>query len=165
MTRVHFTLETAIPAERVLAAAADFSERRLELWPNISHRFYRVHEVGNTWAEVTEGSDIMGGVWARERYDWSTPATVRGTVQESNVFQPGGTWEIRVQPTESGGSRIQLNRDRRGRGLKGRVIETMLALAGRRVLSNDLQRTLEILAREGREPEFVIPSTGDRGTG
>ncbi|HEX6509356.1 MAG TPA: SRPBCC family protein [Chloroflexota bacterium] len=151
MTAVRFTIESSVAPERVLAAATDFSERRPDLWPNISRRFYEVHETGQTWADATEGSDIMGGIWARERYDWSTPGTVRSTVQESNVFQPGGIWEIRVRPAENGGSCIELTRDRHGKGLKGRIIEAMMAVAGRKVLSSGLQQTLEILAGEERD--------------
>jgi hypothetical protein len=147
MARVHFTLETPVPADEVLAAAIDFSDRRPDLWPNISRRLYTVHEVGDTWAEVTEGTNTMGGIWARERYDWSKPGVVRGTVQESNVFRPGGMWEIRVQPTITGGSRIELMRDRRGKG-KGKFIESMLSIVGRKVLSSQLQQTLDILSRE-----------------
>jgi hypothetical protein len=147
MARVHFTLETSLPADEALAAAIDFSERRPDLWPNISRRFYEVHEVGDTWAEVTEGSDTMGGIWARERYDWSVAGVVTGIVQESNVFQPGGTWEIHAETTENG-SRIELTRDRRGTGLKGKIIEAMLSVAGRRVLSQGLQETLNRLAGE-----------------
>lgn len=152
MTAVRFTIETSVPPARVLRAATDFSERRPGLWPNISRRFYTVHEVGETWADVTEGSDIMGGIWARERYDWSTPGTVTGTVQESNVFKPGGTWEIRVQPAGSGGSRIEVIRDRKGRGPKGKVMEAMLAVAGRKVVTNGLLQTLAILERQSEEP-------------
>lgn len=151
MTAVRFALETSVPPERILGAAIDFSERRPALWPNISRRFYRAGEVGETWAEVTEGSDIMGGIWARERYDWSTPGTVRATVQESNVFRAGGTWEIRVRPTDRGGSRIELARDRRGKGLKGKLMEAMFAVAGRKVLTSGLQQTLDILAQDGHE--------------
>ena len=145
MTRIHFTLETDVPAERLLAAAIDFSDRRPEFWPNISRRLYNVHAVGETWADVTEGSDIMGGIWARERYDWSTAGVVRATVQDSNIFQAGGTWEIQVRPREHGGSRIELTRSRHGKGLKGRVMEIMLAVAGRKVLSDGLQQTLQKL--------------------
>jgi hypothetical protein len=148
MTAVRFTLETSVAAEHILAAATDFSERRPDLWPNISRRFYKVHEVGDTWAEVTEGSDNMGGIWARERYEWSTPGTVTGTVQESNIFQPGGTWEIRVRPTAHGASSVELVRDRKGKSLKGKVLETMLAIAGRKILLKALQPTLDILAQE-----------------
>jgi hypothetical protein len=78
---------------------------------------------------------------------------VKGTVQESNIFQPGGTWEIRVRPTAHGGSSVELARDRKGKGLKGRILETMLAIAGRKVLSSGWQQTLEILIREEGEPE------------
>ena len=165
MTQVNFNLETDTPGERILAAAVDFSQRRPSLWPNISRRFYTVNEVGETWADVTEGSDTMGGIWARERYDWSTPGSVRATVQDSNVFQPGGTWEIRVQPTDSAGSRIEVIRDRRGKGIKGRIIETMLAIVGRKMLTTGFQQTLEILAREGREPAFVASTSGEGGRG
>jgi hypothetical protein len=118
---------------------------------------YTVHEVGDTWAEVTEGSDTMGGIWARERYDWSVPGIVTGIVQESNVFQPGGIWEIRVQPVAAGGSRIELTRDRRGKGLKGKTIEGMLSVAGRKVLSQGLQDTLNRLAgEEGRQAQLGL---------
>ena len=91
MPRIEFTVDSNVPPDRVLAAAADFSERRPDLWPNISRRRYTVHERGDTWAQVTEGSDVMGGIWARERYDWSTPGTVRATVVDSNVFAGGSS--------------------------------------------------------------------------
>lgn len=152
MTRVHFTLETTVQPERILAAATDFSERRPDLWPNISRRFYRVHEAAASHAEATEGSDTMGGIWAREHYDWSTPGTVRGTVQASNVFEAGGTWEIHVRPRDDGGSRIELIRDRKGKNLKGRLIEGMLALGGRKILASGLLQTLAILERQSEEP-------------
>src|SRR5438309_11245818 len=97
MPRIEFTVEGKVPPERGAAAATDFSERRPDLWPNISRRYYEVHDRGDTWAEVTEGSDVMGGIWARERYDWSTPGLVRGTVLDSNVFARG-IWELRVEP-------------------------------------------------------------------
>jgi hypothetical protein len=99
----------------------------------------------------------MGGIWARERYDWSVPGIVTGIVQESNVFQPGGIWEIRVQPVAAGGSRIELTRDRRGKGLKGKTIEGMLSVAGRKVLSQGLQDTLNRLAgEEGRQAQLGL---------
>ena len=160
MTTIRFTLDTSVPPAHVLAAAVDFSERRPDLWPNISRRFYAVHDVGETWAEGTEGSDMMGGIWARERYDWSTPGRVKATVQESNVFQPGGTWEIRVRPVERGGSRIELIRDRNGRGPKGKLMEAMLAVVGRKVLASGLQRTLEILAHQGRDQVRLASASG-----
>lgn len=165
MSVVRFTLETHVPASRVLDAAVDFSDRRPDFWPNISRRFYRVHQVGPTWAEVTEGSDSLGGIWARERYDWSVPGIVTATVQDSNVFRPGGTWALRVQATGDGGSHLALTRDRRGRGVKGTLLEATLAVVGRPVLSRGMQQTLAILARAGRQPAVVAPPRGAGGLG
>jgi len=121
--RIEFTVDSNVAPERVLTAAADFSDRR--------------------WAEATEGSDVMGGIWARERYDWSTPGTVRATVVDSNVFA-GGTWELRAEPNRRGGSRIHVVNDRRPKG-KGRVAAVMMTFMGKQRLRKQLERTVAIL--------------------
>jgi hypothetical protein len=146
MPRIELTMESSVPPERVLAAAADFSDRRPELWPNVSRRYYEVHEQGDGWAVATEGSDVMGGIWARERYDWSTPGVVRATVLDSNVFA-SGTWELRAEPNGEGGCRIRVVNDRRPKG-KGRIAAVMMSLVGKKVLASHLQKTLAILERE-----------------
>jgi hypothetical protein len=150
MSRVAFNLQSELPPERILAAARDFSDRRPELWPMISRHFYKVHAAGGTWADVTEGSDVFGGIWARERYDWSTPGMIRAVVQDSNVFKPGGIWEMCVRPSD-GGSRIEVINDRQGRTLKGRIMRGMLAIMGRKVLAAEMRQTLGILAQQGHE--------------
>ena len=73
MATIRYSADGAISPERFIAALTDFSDRRPELWPNLDTRFFKLHERGETWAEVTEGTDVLGGVWARERYDWSDP--------------------------------------------------------------------------------------------
>ncbi len=70
--RVHYEFTTALPPGEVVAALTDFSERRPETWPGLDRARYQVHELGETWALVTEGSR-RPNVWARERYDWSVP--------------------------------------------------------------------------------------------
>ncbi len=145
MVEVRFTKESTSAPERVLSAATDFSDRRLELWPTIDPKVYRVHEVGADWADVTEGSAVMGGVWARERYSWSEPGRVRAQVQESNVFRPGSSWELRVGPGRDGGSTIECVSRRLGKGPRGRLMALMLRLAGRKILAASLARTLSIL--------------------
>jgi hypothetical protein len=144
MPHVVVDVDSKVPAERVLAAATDFSERRPELWPNISREFWQVHERGPNWAEATEGSP---GVWARERYEWSDNRVV-GTTQDSNVFRPGGTWTLAVEPRDGGGSHIHLVLDRRFKG-KGWLFYPAVALFGRRMFERNLQKTLDVLARRG----------------
>ena len=68
MATIRYSAEGTISPERFIAALTDFTDRRPALWPNLDTKFYRLHERGDTWAEVTEGTDVLGGVWARERY-------------------------------------------------------------------------------------------------
>lgn len=146
MPRIAFEIQSVVPPERVLAAATDFSDRRPEIWPLIDPAVYRVCAIGDGWADVTEGSAMLGGIWARERYDWSMPGVVRATIQDSNVYRPGGTWELRAVPSAGGsGSRVSVVNDRRPRGLRGYVLAAMLHLLGRRELPRALRLTLDRL--------------------
>jgi hypothetical protein len=141
MPHVVVDIDSDIPPERMLAAATDFSERRPDLWPNISRDFYQLHDRGPNWAEATEGSP---GVWARERYDWSDNRVV-GTTRDSNVFQAGGTWTLIAEPRHGAGSHIRLILDRRWKG-KGWLFYPMVAVFGRQMFKRNLQKTLKVLA-------------------
>jgi hypothetical protein len=78
MPKVEMDVETTLPPERVRAALLDFSHRRPQIWPGIAPSLYEVSSVGDTTADVKEGTKSPGmTVWARERYDWSDPETVR----------------------------------------------------------------------------------------
>ena len=149
MPRVEFSIDSDVPADRVFAAITDFTERRPDWWPNISRKFYEVHETGEDWAECTEGSDVMGGVWAKERYEWS-PGEVRATVQDSNIIE-SGVWELKVEERD-GGSHIEVVNHRQFKGAKGRFLGATIAVVGRPVLKRDFEKTLEILRKEGDAP-------------
>lgn len=144
MPRIEFTVETTAPPEKVLAAAKDFTDNRPEIWPGISRKFYEIHEVGPEFAEVTEGSDVLGGVWARERYEWPESNKVTGRVVDSNIFA-SGIWEITVTPRDGGGSKVHVLNDRQPKG-KGRLLAPIMALFGERLLAKDLkEKTLSQL--------------------
>ena len=70
---VTVSAETSASPEQVLAAARDFSEHRAQIWPNVEAKRLEVHERGDTWAVVTEGTMVVGVFWERCRYDWSEP--------------------------------------------------------------------------------------------
>lgn len=147
--------ETAASPERVLEAARDFSARRAEVWPNVSTKHLEVHQSGDTFAEVTEGT-FGGFVWERCRYEWSRPGSVTATVQDSNFLRPGSTWEIRATPHELG-SRVEVTTFREyKRGPKGRIMGAVMRAVGERVAGSDLRRALSNIekaaTRGGREP-------------
>lgn len=138
MPTVHVVDQTPVVAERVLEAACDFSEQRAEMWPDVHVEHLQVHEMGETFAEVTEGNPWpIGYVWERLRYDWSEPGVVKGTVTDSNIFEPGSTWEIRATPTDSG-SRVEVIGVRHLRGFKGKLLAPAfpLGLAKRTVAAH-----------------------------
>ena len=122
MPTVRVVADTHVAPERVLEAARDFSERRAEMWPDVHVEHMHVHEVGDTFVDVTEGNPWpIGHVWERLRYDWSDPGSVKGVVIDSNIFKPGSTWEIHATPM-NGGSRVEIVAVRHLRGLKGRIL-------------------------------------------
>ncbi len=141
MAPIEYTIESEVAPDRVMAAATDFTDRRPDLWPNISRRFWKVHGIGDGWCECTEGSDNLGGVWVRARYEW-TDNRVAATVQDSNIFD-SGTWELTVEPAGDG-SRIHAKNEFRTKG-KGVVIAPVLAFGGKRFFSGRLRQTLDIL--------------------
>ena len=121
MPRVHVVAETSASPEQVLTAGRDFSPRRAELWRDVYTEHLTIHDQGETWAEVTEGNPWprpFGLVWERLRYDWSQPGAVKGTVIDSNLFEPGSTWDLYASLASNGGSRVEVIavRHLKGRG-------------------------------------------------
>jgi hypothetical protein len=142
MPKLNYGTDMSTGPEPILAAAIDFTERRPEYWPNLSRKFYRVHEIGDRTADVTEGSDSMGGIWTRERYEWSQPGVVRATVQDSNVFRKGGVWELRATPKNGGGTRIEVVNHRQAKGLRGHILGALLQLTNGKPLAQSLAKTV-----------------------
>ncbi|HEY1518244.1 MAG TPA: hypothetical protein VGF91_17590 [Solirubrobacteraceae bacterium] len=133
---------TSASPEHVLAAARDFSERRPELWPNVKAKYFVVHDKGEEFADVTEGIWITGLFWERSRYDWSEPGAVRATVIDSNVVQPGSTFEVRAVRSE-GGSDVEMTLCRTfQKGPKGRIGGAINHLSGNRGWRSYLRRVL-----------------------
>jgi len=76
MPKFSFVLDVRDPPEKVIGAMIDFSDRRPEIWPNLSAKIYHAHSVDENTADVTEGSDVPGGgVWERVTYEWTDAAS------------------------------------------------------------------------------------------
>lgn len=120
-----FQLDVADPPATVMAKMVDFSERRPEIWPNLTGRLFRVHALGARTADVTEGTALPGvDIWERVTYEW-TDSVVRMVLVDGRIFRPGGTVETRVEP-HGEGSRISVDYDRRSKGLLGRCLGGVL---------------------------------------
>ncbi len=125
MPKFNFQLDVHDPPAEVMATMVDFSERRPEIWPNLTARLYQVHALGPGTADVTEGTALLGvEVWERVTYEW-TDSVVRGVLTDGRIFRPGGTFEFRVEPHVEG-TRIHNDYDRRSKGLLGWCLGAVL---------------------------------------
>jgi hypothetical protein len=150
VARLELDIDTDVPAERILAALTDFTENRPNLWPGLKRELYEVHAVGETWADVHEGSG--GPVWARERYDWSAPGTVTWTMQESGFASPGDYVTAVVTPREGRGSRVHVIWERHGRTLFGRLLVAMIVLLRGRPVRQSIEAGLKRIGAESGMP-------------
>src|SRR6187200_683453 len=106
MSKIHLHETRSLTPEQYVSGLTHFSPGRSKVLRNSADDYLKVHSVGSTEADVTEGS---GGVWERLHYDWSNPDRVVLTISGPN----------------SGGRRVRLHvhlqadtgrEDRRGRG-------------------------------------------------
>jgi hypothetical protein len=154
MAHVELDIDTPLPPERVISALTDFSERRPEIWPGLHPSLYEVHSLGDTWAEVKEGSRLPGmTVWAIEHYDWSVPDTVTWTVKKSNFSVPGSSVSAQVRPGPGGGSRIHVRWNRTGVGFKGRMIVGMIKLSGAKPVAASIKAGLDKMLESAQQPQ------------
>ena len=79
--RLHRT--TTLTPDQYIAGLTDFGPGREKVFSNSADDYLKVHRIGPTDADVTEGS---GGVWERLHYDWSDRDRVVLTTTDSNVW-------------------------------------------------------------------------------
>jgi hypothetical protein len=148
MLNITVKRESTAPPERVVEAAHDFSERRADVWPNVSVKHLEVHDSREGFAEVTEGTWVVGLFWERCGYEWSQPGSVKATVIDSNAFTTGSTWELRATPRDGGSAvEIVLNRGFR-RGPKGRIASAINHTIGKWAWGMFLRQALDAVEKQ-----------------
>jgi len=147
MAHVRYDADGTLPPPRLIAALTDFTDRRPAIWPGLSPRLYHVHQVGDTWAEATEGTDVLGGIWAREHYEWGTPGVVTIRCLESPFFRTGVTTTWRVSPTASG-CHVEVDLHRIARSPRGFLVGALVQVMGKRRFGAELQTALARLVAE-----------------
>lgn len=143
--KLEVEVESDVAPELIRRALLDFSDRRPEIWPQLDPNTYHVHWVGETNAEVTEGS-ALPKVWSREHYDWSHPTTITWTAVESNFCTPGSHISMGITPNGTGGSLVAVTWDRTAANLRGRLNLAVIAAGGNRLLRWATHRSLADVA-------------------
>ena len=65
LLEVTVSAESSASPAQILAAARDLSAHRAQIWPNVEAKRLDVHERGDTWAEVTEGTMVLKATFAK----------------------------------------------------------------------------------------------------
>jgi len=110
---MRFEVTTVASPAQVREALTDFTDRRLEIWNRtLDPKRYELRSQGEDWAVAREATP-RSPFWVVARYDWSDPAVIWMTVQESS-YGGAGDGSIRITPTEDGGSRLHVEWDNTG---------------------------------------------------
>jgi len=142
MSTIHLHQTTTSTPEQYLAGLTDFGPGRSKLFGNSADEYLKVHERGQSQADVTEGS---GGIWERLHYDWSDPNHVVLTTTDSNLWggASGHTYTFKRQP--DGTTDIDLVVVRDGKNLKGKVLGLVLGTIGRSVLKKAFENSVKAI--------------------
>jgi hypothetical protein len=131
MPTVRLHLTSTLTAPQLMAVLTDFTPSRPTAWSTIDADHFEVHALGDTWAEVTEGT---ASAWERARYDWDDQRhRVTITTHDSKVFGPGGGWVFQLTPHATG-TRIDVELTRQPTTLMRKVLAALLPLVAPRAL-------------------------------
>ena len=122
---------TTLTPEQYIAGLTDFGPGRSKLFGNSADEYMKVHNLGRTQADVTEGS---GGIWERLLYDWSDPNHVVLKTTDSNTWggASGHTYNFTRRPDGKTDIDVVVVRD--GKNLKGWILGLVVGTIGKSVL-------------------------------
>jgi hypothetical protein len=147
MSTIHFHKTTTLTPEQYIAGLTDFGPGRSKIFGNSADEYLKVHSLGTTQADVTEGS---GGVWERLHYDWSDPNHVVLTTTDSNIWggASGHTYNFTRHP--DGTTDIDVVVVREGKNLKGWALGLVVGTIGKGVLEKAFENSVKAIeARKG----------------
>jgi len=142
MSTIYLHRTTILKPEQYIAGLTDFGPGRSKLFGNSADEYLKVHHLGLSQADVTEGS---GGIWERLHYDWSNPNRVVLTTTDSNVWAgvSGHTYIFTRRP--DGLTDIDVIVVRAGKNLKGWLLGLVLGTIGRGVLARAFENSVKAI--------------------
>jgi hypothetical protein len=141
-TPISFHETTTATPGQYISGLTDFGPGRSELFGNSADSYLEVHSRTETTADVTEGS---GGVWERERYDWSDPDRVVITTTDSNLWGGDSGHTYTFRRNADGTTDIDYVVVREGKNLKGRFLGVVLGTVGKGVLRKAFRNSIKAL--------------------
>ena len=141
-TEIHLHQTTNLTAEQYIAGLTDFGPGRSKLFGNSADEYLKVHQLGASEADVTEGS---GGIWERLHYDWSDPNHVVLTTTDSNVWGGASGHTYNFTRHSNGTTDIDVFVVREGKNFKGRLLGFVLRTIGRNILEKAFENSVKAI--------------------
>jgi hypothetical protein len=139
---IHLHQTTTLTPEQYVAGLTDFGPGRSKLFGNSADDYLKVHRLGSTEADVTEGS---GGVWERLHYDWSDPNHVVLTTTDSNFWGGASGHTYNFTRNSNGTTDIDVTVVREGKNFKGRGLGRGLRTIGKSVLEGAFANSVKAI--------------------
>jgi hypothetical protein len=140
--QIHFHQTTSLTPEQYIAGLTYFGPGRSKLFGNSADDYLKVHHLGRTDADVTEGS---GGIWERLHYDCTDPNHVVLTTTDSNLWggASGHTYNFTKNP--DGMTAIDVDVVREGKTFKGKMLGWVLSTIGKDVLEKAFHNSVRAI--------------------
>jgi hypothetical protein len=149
MFRAQFHQTTTATPEQYVAGLTDFGPGRAELFGNSADSYLKVHRMGATDADVTEGS---AGVWERLHYDWSDPDRVVLTTTDSNAWGGASGHTYTFTRNADGTTDIDYVVVREGKNLKGRFFALVFRTVGKSKLEKAFANSVKAVETRNHAP-------------
>lgn len=142
MSTIHLHRTTTLTPEQYIAGLTDFEPGRSKLFGNSADAYLKVHHLGDSFADVTEGSS---GIWERLHYDWSNPNHVVLRTTDSNVWGGASGHTYTFTQRIDGATNIDVTVVRKGKNLKGRILGLVLGTIGKSVLKKAFNNSVDAI--------------------
>jgi hypothetical protein len=146
---IYFRRTTTLTPEQFIAGLTDFGPGRSKLFANSTDEYLKLHYLGRSEADVTEGS---GDIWERLHYDRSDSKRVVLTTTDSKVWSglSGYTYTFTRHP--DGTTEIDVVIVRDGKNFKGRALGFLLRTFGRVVLKTGFENSVKAVEFQNGKP-------------
>ena len=153
MSTIHIHQTMSLTPEQYIAGLTDFGPGREKVFSKSADDYLKVHSVGPTEADVTEGS---GGVWERLHYDWSNPNRVVLNTTDSNTWSNSSGYTYVFKQLPSGMTDVDVTIIRHGKNAKGKLLALVLGTVGKSVLVKAFGNSIKAIeAKDGAASQLI----------
>lgn len=152
MSTIRLRATTTLTPKQYIAGLTDFGPGRAKLFGNSADEDLRIHHLGLTHADVTEGSR---GIWERLHYEWSNPNRVALTTTDSNVWGGASGHTYTFLRRTDGMTDIDVIVVREGKNFKGWILGLVLGSIGKGVLERAFANSVQALERRNAASEHL----------